>query len=247
MFYKRIYRQNLSVMLISAHNRIMSTITVLIADDHPVYRDGIRRLLAEDEDLKLVGEAGDGEEIVRLATQLKPDVVVMDIKMPKLNGIEAAKQIKAVLPTTSILILSAYNYEAYVVAAVQTGVAGFLCKGAHGSEILSAIKTVQAGGPVLDSTLAYKALAHLVPVGDAIHRTPTGYVSDRELDVLKLAAKGMTNNEIAKALFISERTVQTHFTNIFHKIKVGSRTEALLYVLKEGWLTLEDIAIEKEK
>lgn len=246
-FCKHIYRQNLSVMLTCDYIKIMSTITVLIADDHPVYREGVRRLLEEDKDLQLIGEVNDGEEAVRLTIQLEPHVVVMDIIMPKLNGIEAAKQIKAVLPRTAILMLSAYNYEAYVLNAVRAGVAGFLHKGVRGSELLAAIKTVQAGEPILDPTLAYKVLAHLVSTSDSSHRVPLAYLHNRELDVLQLAAKGMTNKEIAQELIISERTVQTHFANIFRKLNVGSRTEALLHALKEGWLSLEDLAIEGEK
>lgn len=225
----------------------MSTITVLVVDDHPVYREGVRRFLEEGEELHVIGEASDGEEAVRLAVQLKPDVVVMDIIMPKLNGIEAAKQIKAVLPRTAILMLSAYNYEAYVVNAVRAGAAGFLYKEVRGSELLAAIKTVRAGEPILDPTLAYKALTHLVSTSDSSPRVQLVYLHNREADVLKLAAKGLTNKEMAQELFISERTIQTHFANIFRKFNVGSRTEALLHALKKGWLSLEELALRREK
>ena len=219
----------------------MKKTRILIADDHPVFRDGIRKLLESDEELELIAEASDGEEAISLATKLKPDVVVMDIIMPKLNGIEAAKQIKAALPTTAILMLSAYNYDSYVVTALRAGVAGFVYKGARSSELLSAIKTVRVGEPILDPTVAYKILARLVSPDDSSPKAVFGILRDRELEVLRLAAKGMTNKEIAEELIISERTVQTHFANVFSKLNVGSRTEALLRALKEGWLSLEDV------
>jgi len=219
----------------------MKTTRILVADDHPVFRDGIRKLLESETTIELIAEANDGEEAIRLATELKPDVIVMDIIMPKINGIEAAKQIKSVLPTTAILLLSAYDYDSYVLAALQAGVAGFVYKGARSSELLTAIKTVQVGERILDPTLAYKVLARLVPTDESTPKLMSGILRGRELEVLKLAAKGMTNKEIAEELFISERTVQTHFANAFHKLNVGSRTEALLRALKEGWLALEDL------
>ena len=219
----------------------MKKVRILIADDHPVFRDGIRKLLDEEEGMEVVGQAGNGEEAVALAIQLKPDIIIMDITMPKLNGIEAAKQIKETLPTTAILMLSAFDYESYIVAALRAGVAGFLSKGARSTELMAAIKGVAVGEPVLDQGVAYRILNRLVATGDSVPRPKLDELSERELDVLRLAAKGMTNREIANKLVISERTVQTHFLNIFRKLDVGSRTEAVLRALKQGWLGIDDL------
>jgi len=218
----------------------MKRTKILIADDHAVFREGVRKLLEEDKDLQVVGEANDGIQAVKMATELKPDIVIMDIIMPKLSGIEAAKQIKAALPTTAIIMLSAYNYDSYVLAALQAGVVGFLSKRTHSSELLRAIKSVHDGEPILDPTVAYKVLARLVCTDDSLTKTIRGDLHNRELEVLGLAAKGMASREIAQKLVISERTVQTHFSNIFRKLNVGSRTEAIIQALKLGWLSLED-------
>lgn len=219
----------------------MKKTKILIADDHPVFRDGIRKLFDEQDDLEVVGQANTGDEAISLARELKPDLVIMDIMMPKLNGIEATRQIKDDLPGTTILLLSGYSYESYVLAALRAGAAGFLSKGARSSELLEAVKSVRLGEPVLDPSLAYKILRRLVAAGDPDARPALEELHDRELEVLKLAAKGMTNREIAEKLFISDRTVQTHFANIFRKLNVGSRTEAVLRALKEGWLSPDDL------
>ena len=219
----------------------MNFTRILIADDHPVFRDGIRKLLEEQEELQVIGQADDGEEAVRLACELKPDLVIMDIIMPELNGIDATRQIKESLPGTAILLLSGYNYESYVLAALRAGAAGFLSKGARSKELLDAIKAIQAGEPVLDQSVAYKILTRMVSANDPNATPVFEELHDRELEVLKLAAKGMTNRAIAEELFISDRTVQSHFSNIFRKLNVSSRTEAVLRALKEGWLSPGDL------
>ncbi|MDY6834148.1 MAG: response regulator transcription factor [Chloroflexota bacterium] len=219
----------------------MNKTKILVADDHPMFRDGIKKLIETEEDLEVIGQASNGEEAVRLAAELHPDVVIMDIVMPKLNGIEAAKQIKAKLPTTALLMLSAYDYESYLLQALRAGAAGFLSKNAHGSDLISAVRAVGSGEPVLDQRATYKMLSRLASSNDTPFKPTTEDLHDRELEVLKLAAKGMKNRDIAEELFISERTVQTHFMNIFRKLDVGSRTEAVLKALKERWIPLDDI------
>jgi DNA-binding NarL/FixJ family response regulator len=214
---------------------------VLIADDHSMFREGIRNLLEREEDLEIVGEASDGEEAIRLAKALNPDVVVLDIVMPKLNGIETAKQIRAELPDTAILMLSAYDYESYVMQALRAGATGFLSKGARASDLLAAVRAVGAGEPVFDQKATFKILTRLFAADDSPSGTAVEELRARELEVLKLAAKGMTNKDIAQELFISERTVQTHFINIFRKLNVNSRTEAVLKALKQRWITLDDL------
>ncbi len=219
----------------------MKRMTILIADDHPAFREGIRKLLDEREDTDVIGEADDGADAVKLAKELKPDLVIMDITMPKLSGIDATKQIKAELPGTTILLVSGYSYDSYIIAALRAGAAGFLSKGSRNSELLNAIDSIRIGEPVMDPTLAFKVLRSLVPGDDLDGRPQLEELHERELEVLKFAAKGMTNKAIADELVISDRTVQTHFANIFRKLNVSSRTEAVLRALKEGWLTPEDL------
>lgn len=219
----------------------MKRMTILIADDHPVFRDGIRKLFDDQEDMEVIGQADDGEDAVRMAKELKPDLVIMDIMMPNLSGIDATKQIKTELPGTAVLLLSGYSYDSYIIAALRAGAAGFLSKGSRSNELLNAVNAIRRGEPVMDPTLAFKVLRHLVPADDQEVRTQLEELHERELEVLKLAAKGMTNKAIADELIISDRTVQTHFANIFRKLNVSSRTEAVLRALKEGWLTPDDL------
>ena len=228
------------------HNRVplardtMEKIKVLVADDHPAFREGLGRLLAEEKDIEIVAKAADGEETVSLAKELLPDVTIMDIAMPKLNGIEAARQIKAACPTTAILMVSAYDYESYMLASLRVGAAGYLLKSAPLHDLISAVRLVHAGEGVFDLKAASRLIRRLAAVKGE-ERKNLEELHYRELQVLKLAAKGMSNKEIARELVISERTIQTHLVNIFRKLKVGSRTEAVLRALKEGWLTLDDL------
>lgn len=218
---------------------VQKKIKILVADDHPPFAQGLSKLLMEQPDLMPVGIASNGEEAVRLVRELKPDVVVMDIAMPKLNGIEATKQIKSELPTISVLVLSAYGYHPYVLSALEAGAAGYLLKNVPMRELLNAIRAVCMGETVLDQKVAEKLLRSLTkPLGD----TPSSSrLSSRELQVLKLGARGLSNKEIGDKLFASERTIQSHFTSIFQKLEVGSRIEAVVKAIKEGWLTLDDV------
>jgi DNA-binding NarL/FixJ family response regulator len=220
---------------------LMKTTKILIADDHPVFRTGVRELLDRENDMEIIGEAKDGEEAVSMARELKPDVVVMDIIMPNLNGIEATKQIKTALPGAAVLLLSGYDYESYVLAALKAGAAGFVSKEARSSELLNAIRTVQVGERMLDQTIAYKILSRLISTDEGTPRVVLDELHKRELEVLRLAAKGMSNKDIAQELVISERTVQSHFANIFRKLDVGSRVEAVIRALKQGWFSLDDL------
>ncbi len=219
----------------------MEKTRIIIAEEHIIFREGIRRILEDDPEFEVIGEVGDGEELVRLALELKPDVILMDVIMPKLNGLEATRQIKVALPQSAILILSAHSYEAYVLATLRAGAAGFLSKASRGDALIAAIKAVRVGEPVVDQAAAYKILTRLISSDESSGRVVLDEVHGRELEVLKMAARGMTNREIAQQLYISERTVQTHFINIFRKLNVGSRTEAVLHALKEGWLSLDDL------
>jgi len=221
----------------------MGAIKVLLAEDHLITRQGMCRLLGDDCDLTVIGEAGDGEEAVRMVTEMHPDVVIMDIAMPKLNGIEATRQIKLICPNTAVLILSAYDDDEYVFGLVEAGAAGYLLKTASGDELTRAIRAVHKGEPVLSPIIARKVLNRLRFPGK-IRRgaRPSERLSDREMDVIKLAAKGMSNKDIADELHLSRRTVEGNLRNIFNKLGVGSRTEAVLYGLRKGWLTLQELS-----
>ena len=218
----------------------MGKIRILLADDHVLVRQGTRELLEQEEDMEVVAEAGDGEEAVQLATSHRPDVAIMDIAMPKLNGIEATRQIKALHPATAVLVLTAYDDDQYVFALLEAGAAGYLLKDVHVTELIRAIRAVHAGESVLHPAIARKVINRFAqPAGRRLEES-LEQLTERELEVLKLAAKGMTNRQIASELVISVRTVQVHLSNVFGKIGVGSRTEAVLHALRQGWITLED-------
>lgn len=224
----------------------MEKITVLLAEDHKVVRQGIRQFLDRERDIKVVGEASDGEEAVRLTGELKPDIVILDISMPKLNGIEAAKQIKQLDPRTIMLILTAYDYEEYIFPILEAGAAGYLLKDMSGHELVDAIRTVYRGETVLHPAVARKLVERFrkKSVNEESEKELEA-LTDREIEVLKMAATGMSNKEIASELFLSVHTIESHLTSIFNKLGVGSRIEAVMEGLRHDWFTLEDISSGK--
>ena len=220
----------------------MDKIRILIADDHAVVREGTRRILERDPDLDVVAEAGDGEEAVRRAGDLRPDVAIMDIAMPKLDGIQATRQIKALYPTIAVLILTAYDDDQFVFSFLEAGAAGYLLKSVRGPELIDAVRAVHAGESVLHPAIARKVLTRFVPgLGKPERQAHPETLRERELDVLRLAAKGLSNRDIANELYLSLHTVQGHLSSIFDKLHVGSRTEAVVRALKEGWVALDDV------
>ena len=219
----------------------MDKIRLIIADDHPTFREGLSRLLSDEDDLECIATTTDGEETVRVVKELRPDVAIIDVSMPKLNGIEATKQIKATCPDTAILMVSAFDYDSYVLASLQAGASGYMTKSTSLNDLISAVRLVHKGESVLDVKATDKLVHHLTS-GDGNNKKAFMRLYTRELEIVQLAAKGMSNRAIADNLIISERTVQTHLVNIFRKAGVNSRTQAVLYALKKGWLTPDDLA-----
>ncbi len=216
-----------------------ASIRVLLADDHAVVRKGIRDFLQEDPDIIVVAEANNGEDAVRLAGEHAPDVAVLDIQMPRMNGIDATTAIKAQFPRVRVLILTAYEEDPYIFALLRAGADGYVLKNADADDIVRAVKSVAAGGKVLDPAVAGKVMAQMTtgkPAGASEQVEP---LSDRELEVLKLAAQGLTNKAIGQTLQISDRTVQGHLANIYGKLGVQSRTEAVTSALRLGWIVLD--------
>jgi len=215
---------------------------ILIADDHAMLREGMRNLLEKEKDFDLVGEAADGEEAVRLAGKLKPDIIIMDIVMPRLNGIEATKQIKQISPSTALLILTAYSDIRYIIGLLEAGACGYLLKNSPGKDVIRAIRAVRSGESVLDSEVTRKLVQRLASLSKSPEdREASGQLTSREIEILKWAARGLSNKELSEKLFISLRTVKAHMTNIFNKLGCSSRTDAIIKGLKQGYIDLNDI------
>lgn len=215
------------------------SITILLAEDHKIVREGTRQLLEQSADMKVVGEASDGLEAVNLAAQLQPDVIVMDVRLPRLNGIEATRTITTRFPKIKVLILSAYDDDSYVFPLLQAGASGYLLKTASGAELAEAIRLVFAGQTALSPRISAKIVNRLG--GRQAYRRqdmPEG-LTEREMDVLRAAAHGQANKVIAANLGIRVQTVQVHLRNIFGKLGVSSRSEAVARAIQYGWISLE--------
>jgi DNA-binding NarL/FixJ family response regulator len=216
-------------------------IRLLLADDHVVLRQGTVELLRREPDLEVIGEAGEGQQAIDLARELKPDIVVMDIRMPGLSGIEATRRIRESLPQVQVLVLTAYDDDQYVFSLLQAGASGYLLKTAPVTELIKAIRLVKAGESALSPAIARKVVVRLSaePSGQGDSSATAQELTPRELEVLQLLARGLNNRAIADALYISDRTVQAHLTSIFAKMQVTSRLEAVLTAIRRGWLALE--------
>jgi NarL family two-component system response regulator LiaR len=218
----------------------VDTIRILLAEDHAVVRQGTKELLEQQDDLEVVAEAADGQQAVQFALKERPDVVIMDYAMPKLNGIEATRHIKAVAPGIAILVLTAYDSDQYIFAFLEAGAAGYLLKDVSVDHLIEAIRAVYAGESVLHPAITRKVINRFSRSDErAGARNGLEQLTEREIEVLGLAARGMSNRDIAAELFISVRTVQTHLSNVFNKMGVGSRTEAVMYGLRTGLITME--------
>lgn len=206
-------------------------IRILIVDDHPIVREGLAAVLEAQQDMEVAGEAGDGEEAVRLFTELAPDIVLMDLAMPGTDGVEAIRRIRATDTGAKVVVLTAYDTDDRIFQAVQAGARGYLLKGAPRDEIFRAIREVNNGGSLLEPAVAGKLLSR---VGDILRGEGIEQLTPRELDILTLMARGLRNKEIASQLFITERTVKFHANAIYRKLDVGSRTEAVSKALRHG-------------
>jgi len=218
-------------------------IRVLVADDHVLYRRGLELVLGQEPDIIIIGEAGDGAEAIRRAEELLPDVVLMDVRMPRRSGIEACFAIKELVPSTKIVMLTISDEESDLYDAVRAGANGYLLKDVPGEEIADGLRAVQAGQSLISPSMASKLLSEfalMIKKHEERPTTPVPRLTERELEVLKLVARGMANKDIARELFISENTVKNHVRNILEKLQLHSRMEAAMYAVREKILDLPD-------
>ena len=214
----------------------MEAIRILIADDHPVVREGLFAMLSRQSDFEVVGEARDGVEAVNKAKELSPEVVLMDLRMPELDGVEAMNQIKSAKPNTKFIILTTYSDDDYIFRGIEAGARGYLLKDAPREELFKAIRAVHRGESLIQPVVASKVLDRLTELS---RRAPSGEeLSERELEVLRLIAKGAANKEIGVELSIAQSTVKTHISTIFQKLGVTDRTEAVTEALKKDIIRL---------
>lgn len=224
-------------------------IRVVLADDHIMLRQGTAELLHREPDIDVVGEAANGQEAVELVERLRPDIVVMDVRMPLLSGIDATRRIRSQFPEVQVLVLTAHDDDQYIFSLLQAGASGYLLKSAPIGDLIRAVRQVMAGESPLDPAIARKVVVRMTsaaaPASTLPGRPSVGQappeeaLSNRELEVLQMLARGLNNRAIAEAMYISDRTVQAHLTSIFAKMHVSSRLEAVLAGIRRGWLTLD--------
>jgi NarL family two-component system response regulator LiaR len=207
-------------------------IRLLIADDHAIVREGLRGLIETESGMQIVAEAENGAEAVRLVGETNPDLILIDLVMPEMDGLQAIEVIRAKDPEARILVLTSFDEDEKVFAAVKSGAQGYLLKDSSPTDLLQAIRDVHAGLPSMHPTIAHKLMHELQRTSDLPPTTDP--LSEREVDVLKLVAQGLPNQEIAETLVLSERTVRTHVSNILSKLHLANRTQAALYALKQG-------------
>jgi len=215
------------------------TIRVLVVDDHTIVRKGIRALLMTEPDVKVVGEARDGQEAIAKAERLKPDVILMDLLMPGMDGVEATRHIKERRLKACVLVLTSFAGDEEVFPAIKAGAQGYLLKHCSPEELVQGIRQVHSGESALHPMIARKVLGRLYDVSDRKPRTVP--LTEREMDVLQLVARGQRNQEISDQLTISEATVRAHVSNILAKLRLSSRTQAAIYALREGLASLDEI------
>jgi two-component system, NarL family, response regulator LiaR len=208
-------------------------ITVLIVDDHPLVRQGIRAYMETQADLQVVGDAGSGEQAVAMAGESVPDVVIMDLAMPSMDGVEAIRRIKRLSPRTQIVVLTSFHDDRYVFPAVRAGALSYLLKDAGPEELSDAVRRAMGGEAVLHPRVAARLIREVSGAhGESLN--PFAELTDREMDVLRLIAAGMANSEIAERLVVSEKTVKGHVSNILSKLHLADRTQAAVFAWRQG-------------
>jgi len=207
-------------------------IRVLLADDHNVLRQGMAQVLDMQSDVQVVAQADNGAEAVRLAAKHQPDIVLMDINMPGMDGVEAARRITANFPETGVIILTMYRRDDYVFEAIKAGANGYLLKEVELEELLDAIRAVARGEAVIDSAIASRVLAEFRRPEPAVEEEPD--LAERDIEILRLLAQGLSNQDIADQLFIAEKTVRNRLSGIFRRLHLENRTQAALYAIQEG-------------
>lgn len=218
---------------------MMKPITVVLIDDHALMREGTRKILEQHSEFKIVGEANEGEEGLDILCRLLPDIVILDIHLPKLNGIEVLRRMKDCSPNTKALILTAYDDDEYVLALMEAGANGYILKTARPNELMDAIYRIYNEEIVLDPAIAAKVAVFWAQSRDSAKQVPFTKLSEREIEILGLVAKGLRNKVIADRLCISVRTVEGHLSSIFAKLNVASRIEAVLYAISKDLITIE--------
>ena len=231
----------------------MSGIRVMIVDDHPLLRGGIRRVLEAESDLEVVAEASDGKEGLSFALEIEPDIILMDINLPIMNGLQATREIKALRPDIGIVVFTAYHDETQAMHAIQAGASAYFPKDVTAAELVGAIREVSNGNYVIDDAVLSKPEVAKWLLGQFQEIAPIQAeeaadelflpLSPREMEILQLIARGLSNKEIAKELRISRQTVKNHMTSILRKLAVNDRTQAAVYALRRGWIRLQDTEV----
>lgn len=226
----------------------MDKIRIMIVDDHPLFREGLRRVLEEEEDLLVDAEVADGEQAIVLARDIHPDVVLLDINLPSMNGLQVTREITASLPDTAVINLTAYHDEEQIIHAIQAGASAYYPKEVMPDKLIFAVKQVTKGRYVIDDKVLNKTEVNSWLIEQFAKLAPLGVPGDsrfvplsaREMEILQHAARGSSNKEIAHTLKISQQTVKNHISSILRKLDVKDRTEAAVYALRHGWIRLED-------
>jgi DNA-binding NarL/FixJ family response regulator len=223
-------------------------ISVMIVDDHPLFRQGLRRVIEAEEDMEVIIEVGDGEEALRLAQKMVPDVIMMDVNIPTMNGLQVTRSLKAILPNIGVIMLTAYHDDEQIFHAIKAGAGAYYPKDVTPRKLIEAIRQVSQGNYVIDDNVLAKSqvASWLLKQFDQISAfggSPDELfvpLSSREMEILQLIARGYSNKEIAHELGISRQTVKNHMTSILRKLSVNDRTQAALYALRRGWIRLQD-------